>query len=32
VLSKGTVVAQTTPAQRHVLLNGGDRTIDFRRP
>jgi cytosine deaminase len=32
VLSKGTVVAQATPAERHVLLNGGDRIVDFRRP
>jgi cytosine deaminase len=32
VLSKGTVVAQATPAQRHVMLNGGDRIVDFRRP
>jgi cytosine deaminase len=32
VLSKGTVVAQATPAERHVMLNGGDRIVDFRRP
>jgi cytosine deaminase len=32
VLSKGTVVAQAAPAQRRVMLNGGERIVDFRRP